>query len=269
MRWVAHFSDPWVGNPLRPLGGLAERINLRMEKRVVEHADVLTFTTDASRRLTLETTGRAPTDTAVITHAFDPTLYGSEGRTRRSTARVVRYIGSFYGGRGPAPLVDALQLVLRTQPHALDGVTVEIVGPVPPAMRRAVAAELPPRLVRFVAPVDYLRSLRLMREADVLLLVDAPAASNVFLASKLVDYVGARRPIVGLTPPGVAADLIRSLGGWVGDPLDPSSAAAALMAGLDASRAEADDGLWGDPAVVQRYHIDQVGRQRRRVLLGA
>jgi hypothetical protein len=43
--------------------------------------------------------------------------------------------------------------------------------------------------------VGYQESLKLMSEADALLVIDAPADQSVFLPSKLIDYIGAGRPI--------------------------------------------------------------------------
>ena len=48
----------------------------------------------------------------------------------------------------------------------------------------------------------------------MLLVIDAPADESLFLPSKLIDYLPARKPILGLTPArGASADLIRAL--WI------------------------------------------------------
>lgn len=57
-----------------------------------------------------------------------------------------------------------------------------------------------------------------MVDSDGLLIMDAPADLSVFLPSKLIDYIGAARPILGITPPGTSSDLIRKIGGWVAHP---------------------------------------------------
>jgi hypothetical protein len=92
-------------------------------------------------------------------------------------------------------------------------------------------AELSPalrRVVTEVPSVDYLTSLQLMQTADILLVIDAPAELTVFLPSKLVDYVGTGKHIVGITPPGTSADLISRLGGKCVSPEDPEKIAAML-----------------------------------------
>ena len=73
----------------------------------------------------------------------------------------------------------------------------------------------------------------MMESADLLLIVDAPGEISVFLPSKLVDYIGAGRPICALTPPGAAARVTREAGGWVADPADAEAGATALLAALE------------------------------------
>src|SRR5688500_15891671 len=47
--WVAHFSDPWVGNPYHQRDGEVARVNEEMERRVVERADRLVFRSEERR----------------------------------------------------------------------------------------------------------------------------------------------------------------------------------------------------------------------------
>lgn len=266
LRWLAHFSDPWVENPLQPRNRVALAVNRRLERSVLALADVLEFTTIEARDLTMSA---YPEDwgcrTTVVPHVFDPDLYGDDDVDTRSL--VVRYVGSFYGQRRPDGLFAGLAWLLRQSRAALDGVTVEIVGDVEASMLQTpLARSLPAGLVQVKPFVPYVESLRLMRGAGVLLLVDAPATTNVFLASKLVDYVGACRPVVGITPPGSASELVRSLGGWIGDPLSPAAVADALAHGIEAARRGARS--WGEPEARKPYELERVGAARLASLDG-
>ena len=46
----------------------------------------------------------------------------------------------------------------------------------------------------------------------MLLILDAPFDISVFFPSKLVDYIGAQKPILAITPEGSCADIVRRLG---------------------------------------------------------
>ena len=233
LRWVAHFSDPWVDSSFRHAGRLTRALNLRAERAVVENADAVVFTSDETVDLVMakypaEWRGKAH----VVPHAFDPALYGDA--SPGGDEIVLRYIGNFYGHRGPGPLFAALGALHRRDPSALDGVVVEFVGAREHPVE--VPPELPDGLVRLRDSVDYVESLRLMAASDLLLVLDAPGEASVFLPSKLVDYLGAKRPILALTPKGAAAGLVERAGGWVADPGDPEASADAIAAALRALR---------------------------------
>jgi glycosyl transferase family 4 len=210
--WVAHFSDPWHMNPYRR-PGLAERwVNERLERAVVSSADALVFVNDETRDSTLERYPARFRDKAhVIPHCFEPELYPSE-RTPHGGI-VFRHIGHFYGARGIRPLLEAIRGLLGAKPEALDGVTFELIGRIREGEVADVRALGLESLVRLRPGVGYRESLREMRDADVLLLVEAAAATNLFLPSKLVDYLGSGTPILALTPTrGPAARLLAETG---------------------------------------------------------
>lgn len=250
--WIAHFSDPWADNPFRVRGRLGRSLNLRLEARVAEQADALVFTAEEQRDLVL---AKYPAPLGakahVVPHAHDPALYPEP--TEQGDSLVARYIGTFYGNRSPEPLLRALQALTERQPVALRGVRVEFVG----AGRLPEESSL--EFVGVRGPVDYLESLELMRASDLLLVVDAPGETSPFLPSKLIDYAGARRPIVAIAPEGPSASLIRRLGGWQANPSDPVAGAAALAEGLSAARDRPR--RWGRDEVVRSYTAGVIARR--------
>jgi glycosyltransferase involved in cell wall biosynthesis len=258
--WIAHFSDPWVDNPLAPLRGLGARVNRRLEREVVQEADQLLVTSREALELFAASYGdRARRKAKILPHAFEPTLYPKDTARTRDGPFVVRYIGQFYGVRTPEPLFRALARLQSRAPEAVAGLRVEIVGRVEHGMLETAAARsLPQGLVTVRPPVNYAESLRLIADADLLLVIDAPIAESPFLPSKLVDYVGAARPVVGFTPPGPSATLIRRIGGWVANPDDAEATSAALMRGLEWLRANRD-AEFGDPHVRREYEAGRVG----------
>ncbi|HVF66682.1 MAG TPA: glycosyltransferase [Pyrinomonadaceae bacterium] len=259
--WVAHFSDPWVDNPFDRRDPLARRVNLSLERRVMERADLLVFTSEETVELVMR---KYPSEwkrkARVLPHSFDPALYppnaeGNGGET------IVRYTGEFYGRRTPRPLVETLRSILSDAPRLLEGVRFELIGQVSEGARAESGLEsLPEGLVTTGPPVSYGESLALAARADGLLVIDAPAERSVFLPSKLVDYVGAARPVLGLTPPGASANLITRLGGWTANPSDASAmrrATEEFLSHLSAARG-GRRAPWGEPSVRARYEARAV-----------
>lgn len=215
MSWIAHFSDPWADNPHRRFP-ILRQLNKSLEAKVLQLADRAIFTSPETFHLV---TQKYPTEIAsksrVLSHSFDPTMYGLARDSHKGV--VLRYLGNFYGRRQPDSLIKAVVRLYRECPELLQGVTIEFVG----GIRRiptSLLKELPTALIRFMSPVDYKQSLVLMESADLLLVIDAPFDQSVFLPSKLVDYMGAQRPILAITPPGTAARLVSDLGGLVANP---------------------------------------------------
>lgn len=260
--WIAHLSDPWVRNPFADRPPVERRINERLERGVFQTADRLLFTSVQTVDLCTAGYPAAVRERSrVLPHAYEPSLYPDAAGPGGAPAPIVlRYLGAFYGPRSPRPLAAALG---RLDRDLLERMQVEIVGRVEEGMLDAPDVRaLPKGVLRVRPPVDYVDSLALMRSADGLLVVDAPADSSPFLPSKLVDYVGAGRPIAALTPPGAAADLVTRLGGPVADPSDIDACAAALARLVE----HAGDGPFGDPAVRAEYDADRVRAQMAEVL---
>lgn len=266
--WVAHFSDPWADNPFLGYDRLTRKYNRGLEARVLREADRLVFTTDETVALFASKYGRAVAEKSrVLPHAFEPELFGSAD-VRDPSAVVVRYVGDFYGRRTPAPLFGALRRLLDSEPAALAGVRFELVGAKDERQLEAAGlGALPEGLVMSCPSVKYLESLRLMKSADGLLVIDAPAELSVFLPSKLIDYVGAARPVFGITPPGAAAGLIERLGGWVADPRDAGAVADALKSFLAFLRASAGSrAAWGDREVRRGFEPSAVAGRFEGIL---
>ena len=75
-------------------------------------------------------------------------------------------------------------------------------------------------VVKFKKPIKYFESLEIMRQSDLLLLIDANLglvnSENIFYAAKLADYIGSGSSIFGITmQDGASADIIKENGGVI------------------------------------------------------
>ena len=275
--WLAHFSDPWADNPFHKTTPLEHQVNLALERRVLAQADQVLFTSARTLDLVM---GKYPpawrSRAAVLPHAWDtenfatPLAHQATAAPRGLPARhVIRHIGACYGARSPEPLFAALARIHRATPRQLDGVAFELVGPIAPAFLASPAFKsLPPGLVTRRPQVSYRSALALARDASALLVIDAPsAADSVFLPSKLIDYIGARRPIWAITPPGTCASLVAE---WTGgahtcaNPADPATVAAMLAANIDGL--DCQPGCYGPDHVALRYAPARVAQSLKQYL---
>jgi len=254
--WLAHFSDPWVDNPFSRLDQASLKLNLALERSVTERADVLAFTSAETVDLYFaKYPERLKSKARVLPQCFGE-IAGIEAEKGNEHDLIVRYLGNFYGHRTPAPLIRSLLDIHNSTPALIDQVRFELIGPGDADEARRMSRDLPAGLLRIIPSVNYEESVKLMRSADGLIVIDAPAVKSVFLPSKLIDYIGAARPVLAITPEGTASTLVRELGGFVADPAHPDRIIDAIRSFLNLLQMRRRSGSstdWGDPSVRQRF----------------
>jgi len=275
--WVAHFSDPWVDSPY--LRGRRWQVRLwrRMEADVVRHANALIFTNSHTADCVMR---KYPAEWRrkghVVPHGFDPAQHQELSSTvvessygDRNDRLTIVYTGRFYDGiRTPEPLLRALARLAARRPIA-EELHVAFVG-TPVASHRRLATRLGlDEAVEFAGRVPFAESARRAADADVLLLIDAPSEENLFLPSKLVDYLPLDKPILALTPTcGASADLIRALGYPVIAPDDETAIASEIERLLESKRQGRLAATGQHRSVAQQYDIRRTAGVFAEILVG-
>lgn len=271
MKWVSYFSDPWVNNPYRNDGFIAQAINKRLEQEALEKSDLIFYSTEQTKKHVANIYGDAYADkTYVLPHGFEGDFY----ETTQPVAEekfVVRYIGGLYGERNPIKLIEALKRIKKNKPGVLEGVKFEFIGPLEQGLESKIT--IPDEIqdcVSFHGSVPYLESLNLMKSADALLILDAPGHENLFLPSKLIDYIGAGKPIMGLTPPGTSAYIIKELGGQTALPDDLDMMYAYLMdtiAKYKEFKQSSPTTPWGEKAIRKLYDSRELASKMEKIII--
>jgi glycosyltransferase involved in cell wall biosynthesis len=260
--WLAHFSDPWVKNPFTKQKGAIKFINKYLENKVLSQADYLLFTSDEAQKLILNNYPECyNAKTIVVPHAFDETLYQSVDKLSKKKF-IIRYVGNFYRSRQPHSLLKALLHIAATQKKRLENVQVEFIGTCTENLRDSIP-EVLKEIVVFRGQVDYLESLNLMNEADLLLVIDAPFEESPFLPSKLIDYIGADKPIFGITPSGTSQNLLHEMGFLTSHPEDPEDIACKLLQAIDKYHLNA---IKIDPLIRNRYSTETIGQKMAEII---
>jgi glycosyltransferase involved in cell wall biosynthesis len=231
--WVADLRDLWMENHDYIPGGLRGVLERKLERRILESASGL-VTVSEPLADTLRRKVNVPVE--VVTNGFDPPDFPDTAPPvdRSAPLRLV-YTGIIYPGRyDPTALFAAMRMV------GDEGVDVRVSfygrynGRALQEMAEAagVAGQ-----VQVNEPVAYRESLRLQREADVLLLLTwkDPTQPGEF-SGKLFEYLGAGRPVLASGWGGnVAGQLVRARGaGVVAD--EPEEVAAQLRRWADEKR---------------------------------
>jgi glycosyltransferase involved in cell wall biosynthesis len=230
--WITYFSDPWSewGDvEFRKSSNRSQNINRWLEQRVIRHADGLIF---PSQELAEHFQSVHPIMqtkvVGVVPQSYDPALYPPPQRQHRADELLIRSVGDFYGPRSPRPLLDALQIVRQRWPELLSKLKIEFYGRFD-CNDKPECLELMTTLpVEHHGHVSYERSLELMVESDVLINLDVITSAKYFRPSKLIHYLGAGRPMIGVSSDGAGSHLVERSGGFVASPKEPEEIAQVL-----------------------------------------
>lgn len=205
-KWIACNSDPWVDNINSKYNSYMLKINERIEKECFSMSDCLVFTSKETSEWYQKKYPEMIRKITYINHSFDRDLFEAGGGGNKKF--IIRYIGSFYGLRTPKPLFEAMKSMSNLELSKFD---VELIGEGEKTKLLLSKYSLNNVLVK--KSVGYLESLKLMKDADCLLVIDAPSNDiSVFFPSKLADYIGANKPIIGISPKGATSRILKELG---------------------------------------------------------
>ena len=219
MPWIAYLSDPWSDMPWQqPRSHAIKDYNLRLEREVMEAADTVLFTSMETVDLVMKKYPAALREkTGVLPHCFVPAWYGLEkAAPTGGQARIkILHTGHFYSHRTPLPVFVAMERLNRETPLA-GQLHLTCVGSMQETYHRYVTEHGLESCITIHDTMPYLDSLAMMMVSNYLLVVDAPLRhqnESVFLPSKLVDYLGSGKPVIGVTPKrGTTARVLQETG---------------------------------------------------------
>ncbi|GAB4536618.1 MAG: hypothetical protein Kow0063_22360 [Anaerolineae bacterium] len=234
--WVLDLRDPWVDNHFQPSPTRWHRsLNTWLEGRCIRQADrVVCVTPLMTEEMRLRYADQPADKFSTITNGFDAVDF-DPGLAPDPGCFSIRHVGSLYAGRSAIPFLEGLVLALRRNPRLKDVLQVEFIGAMDRLNRQAWEAFVSAHgLKNWVSSREFVphsQAVRLMQQSQVqLLIVGKGIRTGRIYPAKLFEYLGARRPILAVVPPGVTETLVRELeAGIVADPDDVQSMADAIL----------------------------------------
>ena len=268
--WAAHFTEPWSQHPYYK-SHMTRAALRRFEQQIFAAATRLIFATPELRDSMLAGEDSILMEKArVVPHLFDPALFThaqasppAEFQNAQTGVKSIAHVGHFSEFRSPGVLLDAMATLQDLHPGLSARYSVWLVGAkIEPPAGTPAADVAAPANARLSGSVPYLESLGIMKAADVLLTIEGPALKNVFFPAKLVDYLGAGKPLFAIAPrDSLTAKLMESWKQPWCDVSDLDAIAAVL-------KRVAEGDLWAPPAqsVAEIYSAANVGRELARCL---
>ena len=193
--WIIDYGDPWVFDPTYKDKHTKIKflIDHWLEQRILKSADVITVTTEETRKNYLENYPFLEKEKVkVIPMGVDYAVFKKIQAERSEKFRIL-YTGSIYLTRDIKPFLDALKLLCENEEIKKD-IEILFVGRIEDEYKELVISMGLEDMVSFGGFVPYEKSLSLMMGADVLISFGNKGGLQV--PGKLFDYVGSKRPIL-------------------------------------------------------------------------
>ena len=223
VKWVADFRDVWLF-PKPFQNRAAERVERWMERKVVERADAITFTTDRMKEKFCSTYPLVNSEKfTTIWNGYDGEDFRSIVADRSTKQFTVTYIGSFYDQRTPEHFLIAISQLVASGKIPAETLQIQLIGNcryVKGRLTIEIAASLGlASVVTVIDPVPYKRALEYAVNSHLLVLL---APEQPFeIPGKAYEYLASGGDILALTDEGATADLIRKTkAGIVVEPRD-------------------------------------------------
>lgn len=152
----------------------------------------------------------------IINHGFDEKLYPKTKPNHGDSRKHFLYVGHLDEMRNAKPILRALGHLARRDKDLSKKVRFDFYGHMSEGDKAAIIDNKLGEIVKVHGDITYTESLGKIAEADWLVLIDANLNAElneyIYFPAKLVDYIGARKPILAMTQiVGTSADTIRRL----------------------------------------------------------
>lgn len=219
-RWFAWLHDPGahymqasgfvVDRPL--LDRLHYRRRAAIEERVFRSVDRMLVTTPELAGV--YAAFLPDLDAPLVTPCgFDPAEFPSPSPHPRGQKLVIVHVGTIYQQRTPRPIVESLARLRAKGRYAPGEVEMEFVGRLENEEGKQLGSIIESLgmhdVVRFIPQVSQAEALRIVRDADIGLVL-APG-QPMQVPAKIFEYIGLRRPVLALSD-GATSALVRDTG---------------------------------------------------------
>ena len=214
---VVDYRDPWTQNVfIEYPSKLHKKIEDKLEKFVLETADHVIVTSDPMKHHLVEkypfTKGKIDT----ITNGFDPEDFKNLTVKKDKEKFVIAYTGSLYGRRTGEKVFMAFRDLIKANPELETKIQVLITGLISKQDVFSIEKFGLKNVIKLLGYRSHKESLSLMANADILLLMMSleevcnARSGTLTIPGKVFEYLGIKRPILAIVPPGPAANIIRS-----------------------------------------------------------
>ncbi|TFV97410.1 glycosyltransferase [Algoriphagus kandeliae] len=217
IRWVSNWSDPLpkVNAPI-PYGKGLKGKPFFFEKYILENFfKICDFSTFPSDRLMLyyqkffhSIQGKS----YVVPHIVLDVKHTKKS-INRNRPFVISHLGGF-GLRSPVLFIEAFRSFNDMYPN--HNIVIRFIGPSEETVNEKIHQLELSNLILVEGVLPYEKTLDIIQDSDLLMIIEAKMEEGIFLPSKLMDYLQMNKPILAISPTnGILNDLISNYGGGI------------------------------------------------------
>lgn len=239
IKWIAYFSDPLWNSPY-----ILEMFSKRTWKEhltsirkdpftkafyfgsifgkfAIRFSDILMFNNHYLADYVVgNKSNRYKDKIHIVPYGFDEARLGSIKASDKDEKHIVfTHTGHVYGSRSFQIIVDALLMLRETNQEIYDLIQICQVGWVEPLEMKYIENKNMLEKFTFIGVVDYDTSIAYMKAANYLITIDAKFENidhNIYIPSKIYDYLGTYKPIIGITQSkGPTADILINTNNYI------------------------------------------------------
>lgn len=192
----------------------------QLQDDTIKECDMIIFNNKYQRDYMLEHyNNNIKAKSVIVPHGYDLDLY-EQTQQNKKNKYIISYLGHLDKIRTPKLFLEALKKLKNNRLELYNKLEVNFYGNMDIEDKVLLIDYELYDSVKFKKNVGYLESLKIMKESDLLLLIDANlgtiSSNNIFFAAKLADYIGSGSNIFGITMiDGPSCDIIREVNGVV------------------------------------------------------
>jgi glycosyltransferase involved in cell wall biosynthesis len=198
--WVMHLSDPWSDSPY---GNYNNEYNRIAEEKCFAAADLISFTTPETQDYYSEKYPHLQKKFFIAPNVFEKEEINDTPELFVNAKLTFLHSGNLYKQRNLKCLLDPLQ---KLEKNELKAIEIQLAGHLD-EYNLDLIKESGLNCIKILGPLTAAHSYLCQRKADILISIDKPREQKideVFLPSKIQDYVAARKIILAITSTGSA-----------------------------------------------------------------
>ena len=211
--WVADFRDLWSQNEFLDRSLSRRKVESILERLVMRNADCIVTVSDSFKEM-LESFHGNGKEVVVISNGFDPDDYPQDVKPEEDRM-VITYTGNLYGlERDPRPVISLMDEIVSGGEVDEEDIRIRFYSNWEPALEEYCEKMRNPSVVELHGLIPRDEAIRKQKESTVLLAI---MMDNEFdrhgQSSKVLEYIGAGRPVLVWAPAGgIVEELIETTG---------------------------------------------------------